>query len=526
MTPTTGSASIWMATTRTPEFQPLLADTETEVCIIGAGIAGLSAACLLAREGRRVVVLDAMDIGDGETGRTTAHFFPPDERYFEIDRRFGKKGAAAVAESYKSAIDFVERIVREENIDCGFERLDGFLFAPDASSWPTIDKEYRAARRAGVPVQLHDRVPDLPFDTGPAVRFHNQAQFHPLHYLAGLAALVARRGGRIHTRSRALDIRREAGMQVVHTANARVRAQSVIVATNAPFNDRLTMHTKQAGYRTYVIGMRVPKGSVPRLLLWDTADPYIYVRLQTGGAAPDEDILIVGGADHKVGQDERPLHRYTELESWTSSRFPSSLGVAYRWSGEVMEPSDGLAYLGRFPGDDPDLYLITGDSGNGMTHCTAGAMLICNQIQQRETSWGWIYDPSRKATRGLGEFMREQVNALAQYTHWLNAGEVDSVEEIAAGDGAIVRDGLRRIAVHRDDDGGLHVLSAACTHLGCSVAWNAAEKSWDCPCHGSRFDVDGEVLHGPASKALAAESLPDSRIVPRAVQDRSSRRPE
>lgn len=506
-----GSTSIWMSTARMPEFSPLRADIDTDVCVIGAGIAGLTSALLLAREGRRVVVLDAMSIGEGETSRTTAHFFPPDERYFGIERRFGKKGAATVADSYRAATAMVQRLIEEENIDCGFERLDGYLFAPSAAGWADIEKEYRAARRIGVPVQLHDRVPGLAFDTGPALRFGNQAQFHPLRYLEGLAAALVRRRGIIHTGTRALDIDTVsdvgASQQLVITAEARVRAQSVVLATNTPFNDRLTMHTKQAGYRTYVIGMRVPAGSVPRILMWDTSEPYYYVRLESAGAAAGEEILIVGGADHKVGQDAHPQHRYAELEAWTKARFPSSRGVAYRWSGEVMEPSDGVAYLGRHPGGNPQLYMITGDSGNGMTHCTAGAMLVCDLIQQRDNPWAWLYDPARKPNRGIGTFVREQVNTLAQLAPWRERGELETADEIAAGEGAIVRLGGQQLAVHRDEEGGLHALNATCTHLGCTVAWNSAEKSWDCPCHGSRFDLDGEVLHGPARDALSSVVL-------------------
>lgn len=502
-----GSTSVWMATANLPRFPALQADIAADVCVIGGGLGGLSTAYLLSRERKSVVLVEAYDIGAGETGRTTAHFFPPDDRYFEIERGFGSDKAQMVAESYQRATDLVESIARTEQIDCEFERLDGYLFSLTDKGVADLDKEFIAAIRAGVDVEKLARVPGLSFDTGPALRFLHQAQFHPLKYLAGLADAFVRNGGRIYTQTRALGIQGDKDAQVVATANGEIRAGAVVVATNTPFNDRVVMHTKQAGYRTYVIGVRVPKGSVPRVLLWDNGDPYYYARLTAAADGADDEILVVGGADHKVGQDEHPQYRYDVIEAWVRQRYPMAGAVDFRWSGEVMEPADGVAYLGRNPLDDRNVYIITGDSGNGMTHCTAGAMLITDLVMGRENPWAEVYAPSRKALHGMGEFLREQANTLGQYRKWLQDGEVDSAQEVAAGQGAILREGGRKLAVYRDDEGGLHVLSATCTHLGCVVSWNAAEKSWDCPCHGSRFDVNGEVLHGPAMKALRAVSL-------------------
>jgi nitrite reductase/ring-hydroxylating ferredoxin subunit len=300
-------------------------------------------------------------------------------------------------------------------------------------------------------------------------------------------------------------------MQLVHTANGNIRARSVLVATNTPFNNRVVMHTKQAGYRTYVIGVRVPRGSVPRILLWDTGDPYYYIRLESPADDAGHDILIVGGADHKVGQDSHPEHRYDAIERWVRERFPMAQDVAYRWSGEVMEPADGPAYLGRNPLDNDHVYIITGDSGNGMTHCTLGALIVSDLIMGRKNRWQSFYDPARKVLHELGEFVHEQANTLSQYTDWAKKGEVDSAAEIPAGAGALVRSGGQLLAVHRDAGGALHALSAKCTHLGCAVHWNSAERSWDCPCHGSRFALDGQVLHGPAFLALEQVALEPER---------------
>ncbi|WP_020654588.1 FAD-dependent oxidoreductase [Massilia niastensis] len=518
------STSVWMDTASVPAFPPLQGDVEAQVCVIGAGIAGLTTAYLLSKEGRTVVLIDALGIGAGETGRTTAHMFPPDEWYAFIDERFGATHARLVADSYARAIDRVESIVREEGIGCEFERLDGYLYALPGNAFRDFDKEHASAVRAGVPAQLLPRVPGLAFDTGPCVRYPNQAQFHPLKYLDGLARAFVKNGGRIHGGTHAHRIRGDHQRQTVFTDSGQVHAGAVVVATHTPFNDRVVMHTKQAGYRTYVVGLRVPRGSVPRILLWDTGQPYYYVRLETPDGARDHDILIVGGADHKVGQDDHPEHRYDEIERWTRERFPMAQELAYRWSGEVMEPSDGPAYLGRNPMDDDNVYVITGDSGNGMTHCTIGAVLVTDLVMGRSNPWTALYDPSRKPVHGLADFAAEQANVMARYGDWLTGGDVDSVQEIAAGEGAVVRDGLRRIAVYRDPEGALHAVSAKCSHLGCAVHWNSAERSWDCPCHGSRFDTEGHVLHGPASLALdkvelSAEGLPPPRT------QRGARRP-
>jgi len=509
-----GSISVWMATANVPVFSALAGYVDTDVCVIGAGIGGLTCAYLLSQEGKEVVLIDAMEIGSGETGRTTAHFFPPDKRYFELERAFGADHARLVADSFHQATDLVEAITRNEAIECEFERLDGYLFSATRADTEILVRESQAARSAGAVVSMVERVPGLSFDSGPCLRFRNQAQFHPLKYLSGLARAFTASGGRIFTQTRAIDVAGDSTMREVQTHGGKIRAKAVVIATNTPFNDRVVVHAKQAGYRTYVVGLRVPKDSVPRVLMWDTGDPYHYIRLQTPSGHAGHDILLVGGADHKVGQDEHPEHRYDELESWARERYPMSGPVEFKWSGEVMEPADGVAFLGCNPMDAGNVYVITGDSGNGMTHCTVGAMLITDLIMGRANPWTAVYDPSRKPLHGVAEFAREQANSLSQYRDWLTGGEVESAREVAPGEGAIMRQGTKKLAVYRNHDGGLQVLSAACTHLGCVVAWNSAEKSWDCPCHASRFDVNGEILHGPAMKPLSLEVLNEAGPIP------------
>lgn len=505
--PNSTSKSIWYATAEVPIFPPLPGNTSADVCVIGAGIAGLTTAYLLTKQGKKVILIDAMGVGSGETGRTTAHFFPPDEWYADIEDKFGSPRAALVADSFTYAIATVEAIIDAENIDCEFERLDGYLYNLPGSSAQDLHKELQAATRAGVKAYLHDRVPHLSFDTGPCIRYQDQAQFHPLKYLIGLAQAFVSNGGIIHDLTQALKINGDRDEQLITTDCGEIRAQDVVVATNTPFNNLVVMHTKQAAYSTYVLGFTVPKGSVPRILLWDTGDPYYYIRLETAGVSEGNEVLVVGGADHKVGQELHAEHCFAQIEAWVRERFPMAAEILYQWSGVVMEPVDGPAFLGRNPMDDKNVYIITGDSGNGMTHCTIGAALVTDLILERDNPWEALYNPARKVVHGLSDFVSEQLNTFAQYGDWAKGGEVESVQQIPAGQGAIVNQGLHKIAVYRDEQGSLHTLSAKCTHLGCVVHFNSVERSWDCPCHGSRFNTDGKVLRGPAVLPLEAAEL-------------------
>lgn len=494
--------SVWLE--QSPELQrePLREHVSTDVCVIGAGIAGLTTAYLLAGAGQQVVILEKEAVGDGETGRTTAHLASAlDDRFYELERLHGERGARLAAESHAAAIEEIERIVAAEKIDCGFSRLDGYLFLGTGSDQAELERELQAASRAGLRgVELVARVPALSFDTGPSLRFPNQGQFHPMRYLAGLAAAFERRGGRIFTGTQALRMNGGRDARVETAEGYSVVARALVVATNTPVNDRVTIHTKQAPYRTYAMGLKIPSGSIPQALYWDTADPYHYVRITAESDA--QDLLIVGGEDHKTGQEDNPEKCFRRLEAWTRERFPAAGAVAYQWSGQVLEPVDSLAFIGRNPLDEPNVYIATGDSGHGMTHGTIAGMLIRDLILGRENAWAELYDPSRVSLGAIGEFARENLNVAAQYADYFTGGDVDSVETLAPGCGAVIRDGLRKVAVYREESGGLRRLSAVCPHLGCVVNWNEVERSWDCPCHGSRFDSLGQVVNGPAQTGL------------------------
>lgn len=496
------STSIWMATANTPSQSRLKENIRTDVCIIGAGIAGLSTAYLLGREGRSVVVLDDGLIGGGMTGRTTAHLTNAfDDRYVEMEKIHGEDGARFVAESHTAAIEKINEIVTRENIDCDFEWLDGFLFAQTPDDVQVLEDELAAAHRAGlVGVEKVSRAPIESFDTGLALRFPRQGQFHPLEYVAGLTRAILRDGGRVFGETHATKIEGGTPARIETSHGPVVTSDVVVVATNTPVNDRVAIHTKQAPYVTYVIGVRVPRDSITRALYWDTGDPYHYIRLQSEN---EHDVLIVGGEDHKTGQENDGNERFQRLEQWTRERFAEVDEVEFRWSGQVMEPVDGLAFIGRNPLDDDNVYIATGDSGQGMTHGTIAGMLLTDLIQDRKNAWEDVYSPSRIRLKSLPEYASENINVAGQYTDYVTAGDVKSESEIKPGEGAILREGVSKLAVYRDEAGAVHKLSAVCPHLGCVVAWNSTEKTWDCPCHGSRYSAAGKVYQGPANSDLS-----------------------
>ena len=499
-----------MATETIPPRPPLTRTRTVDVCVIGAGIAGLSAAYQLVRAGKSVVVLDDGPIGGGQTGRTTAHLsHAMDVQYQEIRRMHGEEGARLAAASHTAAIDEIEKIATEEGIACDFERVPGHLFVPRGESPAVLERELEAAHAAGLTrVEILPATPALGAEAGPCLRFPHQAQFHPLRYLAGLAAAVERHGGTIATHVHAEAVEGKGATRRVKTGGrAGVTARAVIAATNAPILGPQTIHAKQAACLSYVIGARIPTGTVPHGLYWDTEDPYHYVRLQRRTPTAATEVLIVGGEDHKTGQapgtSDDSAKRYQALEQWARRRFPMIESVEFRWSGQVMNSLDGLAFIGPASEDEPDVYLVTGDTGMGMTHGTIAGMLLRDLILGRENPWRALYDPSRLMLRAVPTLVRENVNVAAQYADWITPAAVSSVDEIPPGQGALLRRGLAKVAAYRDDTGRVHQRSAVCPHMACIVAWNSGEKTWDCPCHGSRFDALGHVINGPANANLA-----------------------
>jgi glycine/D-amino acid oxidase-like deaminating enzyme/nitrite reductase/ring-hydroxylating ferredoxin subunit len=504
--------SLWKAETDPLPFPPLQEDANCDLLVVGSGIAGLSSAYEAARFGAKVIVIDRGDITGGMTARTTAHLVTEiDDRYFDLIRAVGEDGARLYYDSQVAAVTRIETICDEEGIDADFIRVPGYLVPAQSSDMSELEREYDACRKLEVDVDWTDQAPyPLPADIR-ALKFANQGHFHPLKYCAGLALAIQKHGGRLYGRTAYLNHEESRGLVTIETDSGhKIRTAAALFATNSPVNDRVAIHTKQVPMRTYAMAGKVPAGSVEDALVWDTLVPYHYVRLQPAGDG--QDWLIVGGEDHRSGTADDMKDRFACLEDWTRERFRQFGKVEYRWSGQVMEPVDFLPYSGRDGSDR--IYVHSGDSGMGMTNGVAGALNFIALFRNDKARFADLFDPGRKPKTGLtlGEYVKGQGPVVANLGEYLGAGEVDSIDQIEPGEGAILRRGLAKHAVYHGHDGQFIERSAVCTHVGCIVHWNSFEKCWDCPCHGSQFLPDGSVLNGPAVRPLAKVDEPAQRL--------------
>ena len=504
------TSSFWYQDAGLEKRPTLEVDTDCDLVVIGSGIAGMSTAYEAARFGRKVIVIDRQEtIGGVMTPRTTAHLASElDDYYFYLVKARGEDEARLFHDSQVAAINRVEAICKDEDIEADFARLDGLLIPAEAQHMSDLEQEYDACRRIGVDVEWADQVPVPLPDGARALRFPSQGRFHPLKYIRGLISAVEKRGGRIHGRTAYVDHREEDGGVVIETETGpSIRAGAAVFATNSPVNDKVTLHTKMVPNRTYVIAGPVAKGSVADVLIWDTLQAYHYARLQP--LSDREDLLIVGGEDHRTGEASDMEERLAHIEQWTRERFPSLSEVRHRWSGQVLEPVDFMPYSGRNPGN-ANIYVHTGDSGQGMTNGVAGALNIAALLFGEKARFAEVLDPARKPLAGtsLGEFISGRIEDVKNLSEYLTAGDVKTAEDLKAGEGAVIRRGASKVAAYRRDDGSLIERSASCTHVGCIVHWNPLEKCWDCPCHGSQFTPEGEVICAPAIESLAKVEQP------------------
>jgi glycine/D-amino acid oxidase-like deaminating enzyme/nitrite reductase/ring-hydroxylating ferredoxin subunit len=494
------SKSIWMDVEVMPGAAPLPGDLETDVVVIGSGIAGMSTAYELCQRGKSVAVIDRGAIAGGMTSRTSAHLAPLcDDLVSEMTKIKGADDAKLFCNSHAAAVDRIEDIQKREHIDCDFRRLDGFLFQGRGTPPDLIDQELEVVRAVGAQVHRLMGVPFKGCDKRHVLRYGRQATFHPTKYLAGLARACRDGGVKIFRDTPVREIKESAGVVSVTTSRGTLRAQHAVVATNSSISDLFSIHTKTAPYRTYVMAFEIEKGALPDALYWDTEEPYHYVRLQPG---PDRiDYVLVGGEDHKSGQADNAEERFERLETWARDLIAGLGSETHRWSGQVLDTIDYAGFIGRDPGGT-NIYVAMGDSGQGLTHGVAGAMLNAALVAGEDHPWKDLYSPGRTPLKAAKNFAIENLTALKSFAEYVVPGEIGSLDELHRGHGAIVRRGLEKLAAYRDDEGALHLHSAACSHVGCHLHWNSFEVCWDCPCHGSMFDIDGQPINAPAVNSL------------------------
>lgn len=503
------SLSYWIDTTEQTSFPPLAEDDRFDVCVIGGGIAGITAAYLLAKAGQSVVVLDRERVAMAETGHTTAHLqIVMDTRVADLVARFGFDATKLAWDSQLEAARLIESIAEENRISCELEHLDAYLYSPREKDGPMLDEELRLARKMGYGCDRAE-ADAMPFPAKHALRYHDQRKFHPRKYLLGVVEAAKRMGARFHEGTEVAEVEGGTPARVKTTSGHTITADWVLSCTNAPFNGLETIHTKLMPYRTYVVGALVPRGVFGEALYWDTLDPYHYTRIERKG---DKDLVILGGEDHRVGEVQDTNKGWGLL--WEHLREATDeLTPQYQWSGEILETEDDFPYIGRIPGRGENELMVTGDSGTGMTNGTLGALMLSERVLGRGTPWDEIFDAQRITldAHTAWQWTKHNLRAggiLAKRA--LQRSEIKDVAELLPGEGALLKRGLMRpVAVARLEDGSLCGVSGACTHMGCAVKWNAGESSWDCGCHGSRFAPTGEILHGPATKPLATIDLED-----------------
>jgi glycine/D-amino acid oxidase-like deaminating enzyme/nitrite reductase/ring-hydroxylating ferredoxin subunit len=504
--------SLWIGTSDEPHFSPLSKDTYVDVAVIGGGISGLTAAYLLQKEGKSVAILEKDQIATGESGYTTAHLTVAlDTPYHRLLAKYGDEETQSILASKVASIAKIEELSSQLSADVKFKRVPAYLYAEDMSGVETIEQEAIATLDLGMKTKLlrntkiKTSLTDLPYPVEGALLYPDQAQFHPRRYLLALAEAFLKAGGKIFefTHVKEIEDANSTNACRIATTRAELRADDVLVLTNSPISTRVAIHTKIAAYRTYAIAF---KGNPLEGLYWDTMDPYHFIRAQQ---IDDQNYIIIGGEDHKTGQVTDTAHCFENLEHYARTRFGLKGDAEYRWSGQVIEPVDGLPYIGRSPGSE-HIYLATGFSGNGMTFGTLSAMILKDYVLNIDNAWADIYDPARiSPIAGAKDFLKENANVGAcLIKDWIHNDVEFDPSELKAGDGGIFELDGKKVAAFKDGDGRVHLNSAVCPHLGCIVHWNNAESSFDCPCHGSRFNCKGEVLNGPARSNLEKVELP------------------
>lgn len=477
---------------------------ETEVLVVGGGITGLTAAMRLRQAGKRVTLIEMNRVGEATTGHSTGHLDTlSDFMLYGLQHDHGTETARAYVRAKQTAISHIETWDRELNLGSDFRRIEGWLYAEPDQDHRNLERELEAARELGLKVDRHDAAP-LPFKTDLAMRVKHQGRFNPLRYVTKLAERFLEAGGVILEGVRMEGSPDESGARVtVDTNVGKVTCDAVCLAGHAPLKMGQTVVTKCRPYQSYVLGVRVDE-PVPDALFWDMVEPYHYTRLAQSG---DDTFLIVGGSDHATGAEFDTREADHDLEKYVRGRFVVR-AITHRWSHEWWDNGDGLPYMGKAPGAER-VFSSSGYSGEGLTFGTVGGLAMSDLVLGRPSEWAELFAPDRVSTTSAAvAYAHAGVDAVKSFvSDRLRKSEVSSIDEIEADQGAVLKINGEQVAVYRDEHGELHGRSAICRHQGCTVHWNSAEKTWDCPCHGGRYDAKGHVIMGPPRQDLPAVEL-------------------
>ncbi|GAA3389271.1 FAD-dependent oxidoreductase [Streptomyces roseoviridis] len=496
--------SYWMETAPGSAYSGPAGDLEVDVAVVGAGIAGICAAWELARAGRRVALLEADRVAAGVTGYTTAKLSVQHGMiYARLRSSFGAEQARLYARSQQEAVEQVGRVAAELGIDCELETAPSHVYTERPDAVDGLREEADAAREAGLPASFVEET-ELPFPVAGAVRVEGQAQFHPRKYLLALVADLVRRGGVVHERTRVVSLHEGEPCRLTTEQGTEIVARDVIVATHYPVFDRALLFSRLEPRRELVVAAELPADLAPRGTYLTHEHDTRSVR--TAPLSDGRRLLIVTGESFTPGDGEVGA-RYERLAAWTGEHFPQAR-VTHRWAAQDNSSTDGVPFVGRFHPGSRHVHVAAGFGGWGMSNGVMAGRLLAARIAGEELPWSALYDPGRFHVRETASLMKLQGSVVKHFVgDRLASSHVDEVEQIPPGTGAVVRVGGRRCAVYRDEQGTAHSVSARCTHLGCLVHFNDAERAWECPCHGSRFAPDGRVLQGPAVRPLEPRPL-------------------
>jgi glycine/D-amino acid oxidase-like deaminating enzyme/nitrite reductase/ring-hydroxylating ferredoxin subunit len=492
--------SLWLATTPETDFSALADDLSVDVAIIGGGIAGITTALLLKQAGAKVAIIEAGRIAESVTGNTTAKVTSQHGLIYDhLIEQFGTGGAQIYADSQQAALEKISSLVAENGVDCDFTRTDAYVYTESEDELERITADVEAATKLGLPASYEETTP-LPFEVKGAIRFTNQARFHPRKYLLALVEKMAGDDCRIFEETRALEIEEKERICHVSTDKGKVRAGHVVIATHFPFYDPAMYFARMHPKRSYVLGCRL-KGEAPEGMFITAESPFRSFR--SNPAEDGGEIWMVGGENHKTGQGGDTRECYKNLERYAFERF-SVESIEYRWSTQDNVTVDRVPYIGKASPGSERLFVATGFGGWGMTNSAVSAMILSALIMGRANDWSTLYDPNRfKPLTSAKDLIVENVDVAKHFvTDRFKIPEEAEAGGIIDGEGHIVDVDGEKVATCKLDSGVTYSVSAVCTHMGCVVSWNKAERSWDCPCHGSRFNYDGKVIQGPANKDL------------------------